>query len=93
MQQRSYSVVKNTFVSIYQRLWTLGSRWPSWILSTEVSTFKIHFVNVSRIQLTLSMFSGTCLILHIKGPGKCVGLYRMLEYSGFILVNRNTLGP
>ena len=27
------------------------------------------------------------------GPEKCVGLYRMLEYSGFILVNRNTLGP
>jgi hypothetical protein len=28
-----------------------------------------------------------------KGPGKCVGLYRMLEYSGFMLVNSNTLGP
>ena len=27
-----------------------------------------------------------------KGPGTCVGLYRMSEYSGFILVNRNTLG-
>ena len=38
------------------------------------------------------MYSGTCLILHTKGPGKCVGLYRMLEYSGFILVNRNYLG-
>jgi hypothetical protein len=24
---------------------------------------------------------------------KCVGLYRMSEYSGFILVNKNTLGP
>ena len=39
------------------------------------------------------MYSGTCLIIHTMGPGKCVGLYRMLEYSGFILVNRNTLGP
>jgi hypothetical protein len=28
-----------------------------------------------------------------KGPGKCVRLYRMSEYSGFILINRNTLGP
>ena len=27
------------------------------------------------------------------GPGKCVGLYRMLKYSGFILVNTNTLTP
>jgi hypothetical protein len=34
----------------------------------------------------------TCLIRHTKGPGKCVGLNRMSEYSGFILVNRNTLG-
>ena len=34
----------------------------------------------------------TCLIRHTKGPGKCVGLYRMSENSGFILVNRNTLG-
>jgi hypothetical protein len=39
------------------------------------------------------IYSETCLILHAKGPGKCVGLYRMSEYSGFILVNRNTLGP
>jgi hypothetical protein len=39
------------------------------------------------------IYSETCLILHTKGPGKCVGLYRMSEYSGFILVNRNTLGP
>ena len=35
----------------------------------------------------------TCLIRHTKGPWKCVGLYRMSEYSGFILINRNTLGP
>jgi hypothetical protein len=31
---------------------------------------------------------GTYLI-----QGKCIGLYRMSEYSGFILVDRNTLGP
>ena len=28
-----------------------------------------------------------CLIRHTKGPGKCVRLYRMSEYSGFILAN------
>ena len=40
----------------------------------------------------MCIFSGTWLFWHTKEPGKCVGLYRML-YSGFILVNRNTLGP
>ena len=35
----------------------------------------------------------TCLIQHTKGPGICVRLYRMSEYSGFILVNRTTLRP
>ena len=38
-------------------------------------------------------YSGTCLIQHTNGPGKCVGLYRISEYSHFILVNRNTFGP
>jgi len=33
------------------------------------------------------------LIRHTKRPEKCVGLYRMSEYSGFILINRTTLGP
>ena len=42
---------------------------------------------------TATRYSGTCLIRHSKGPEKCVGLYRMSEYSGFILVKRNTLGP
>ena len=26
-----------------------------------------------------------CLIWHTKGPGKCIALYRRLEYSGFIV--------
>ena len=38
----------------------------------------------------LFIYSRTCLIRHTKGPGKCVGLYRMSEYTGFILVYRNT---
>ena len=44
-------------------------------------------------MLYIVLYSGTCLIRHTKGPGKCIRLYRILEYSGFILVNRNTLGP
>ena len=40
-----------------------------------------------------SKYSGTCLIWHTKEPGKCVRLCRMSDYSGFILVNRNTFGP
>ena len=42
--------------------------------------------------MSFIIYSGTCLIRHTKGPGKCVGLYRMLEYSGFFWVNWNTLG-
>ena len=41
----------------------------------------------------LRRYSGTCLIRHTKGPGKCVGLYRMSDYSSFIYINRTTLGP
>ena len=44
------------------------------------------------IQTIIYIYSRTCVIRHTKGPEKCVGLYRMSEYSGFILVNRNTLG-
>jgi hypothetical protein len=32
-------------------------------------------------------YNRTCLIRHSNGPGKCLGLCRMLVYSGFILVN------
>jgi hypothetical protein len=42
---------------------------------------------------TYNIIQGPCLIPHTKGTGKCVGLYRVSEYSGFILVDRNTLGP
>jgi len=48
--------------------------------------------SVMVIQL-YTLYSGICLIGHTKGPGKCVGLYRMSEYSCVILVSRNTLGP
>ena len=48
---------------------------------------------VIKLLVSLSKYSGTCLIRHTKGPEKCVGLYWISEYSGFILVKRNTLGP
>ena len=41
----------------------------------------------------IQKYSGTHLIQHTKWPGKYVGLYRMWENSGFILVNRNAFGP
>ena len=74
------------------------------ILSVHLSTFQHgHYYNNDALTSLVSdyrllgtfvyLYSGTCLIQHTKAPGKCVWLYRMPEYSGFILVNRNTLGP
>ena len=49
--------------------------------------------NSLAIHITdIKIYSGSCLIQHTKGQMKCVGLHRMQEYLGFILVNRNTLG-
>jgi hypothetical protein len=45
--------------------------------------------NVVRVELVHS----NTRVLELKGHRKCVWLYRMSEYSGFILVNRNTLWP
>ena len=39
---------------------------------------------------SISLYSAICLFRHTKGSGKYLGLYKMSEYSGFILVNRNT---
>ena len=45
-------------------------------------------------MLNWFIYSWTCLFLPTKGPGRYVVLYRMSEYSDFILVNnRNTLEP
>ena len=44
-----------------------------------------HWLILTKLFVKIySKYSGTCLIWHTKGPGKCVGLYRMSEYSGFI---------
>ena len=43
-------------------------------------------------QKTLTTYSGTYLNQHTKWPGKSVGLYRMSEYSGYILVNKKYFG-
>ena len=47
----------------------------------------VHDINI------IYKYSGTWLIRHTKGLEKCLKLYRRLEYSGSILVNRYTLGP
>jgi len=49
-----------------------------------------NFITYCCIEYTSSVWcsnsqcehSGTCLIRHTKGPGKCVGLYRSSENSG-----------
>jgi len=43
--------------------------------------FVCYFIHHEKPLVLL--YSGTCLIQHTKGPEKCVGLYRMLEYSDF----------
>ena len=53
---------------------------------------KIAAMKIIILTDHLYIYSGTCLIRHTKGPGKYIGLYRMSEYSGFISVNRDTLG-
>ena len=66
----------------------------TWLNSKEKNNLKqTSWQTFKCITSSLNMYSGTCLIRHTKGSGKCVGLYRMSEYSGFILVNRTTLGP
>ena len=45
----------------------------------------IHHFSLQLKTIILKMNnSGTCLIRHTKGPEKCVGLYRVLENSGFL---------
>ena len=49
---------------------------------------------IQRLKMyIICKYSETCLIRNTKALGKCVGLYSMSEYSGFILGNQNTLGP
>ena len=56
--------------------------------------FIIYFKGiVNKKYKTFIYMSGIYLIRHTKGPEKCVGLYRMSGYPGFILVNKNILGP
>jgi hypothetical protein len=51
----------------------------------------IEYISPVRCSNSQCEYSGTCLIWQTNEPGKCVGLYRMSEYSGFILVNRYTI--
>ena len=65
------------------------------IFICESSKRKFEFTGSNQILefIFIYRYSRTCLIRHIKGPRKCVRLYRMSKNSGSILVNRNTLGP
>jgi hypothetical protein len=51
------------------------------LLTSELLTITVYQYYHSLNKL---IYNGTCLIRHTKGPGKCVGLYRMSEYSGLI---------
>jgi hypothetical protein len=65
------------------------------LMSRHLCT-KITYVLFIGLQLKSHLFcrpGDSCLIRHTNGTGKCVGLYRILQYSGFILVSRNSLGP
>jgi hypothetical protein len=76
----------NQPVSQRKRLHKLVQEWHN-SCSTIKDIFNLRYHNI------ISYYSGTCLIQQTKEPGKCVGLYRMSEYSDFSLVNKNTLWP
>ena len=60
----------------------------------NLHVFVLLLVMVSFVSKdTIVPSYGTCLTRHTKGPGGCVGLFRMSEYSDFILDNRNIVGP
>ena len=48
--------------------------------------------SLNSTSKTIRIYSGTCLILHINRSWKRDRLYRMSEYSGFILAKRNNFG-
>ena len=55
----------------------------SWRFILNLFSIKIHLTCITSPGT--SIYSGTYLIRHTKGPEKCDRLYRMSEYSGFIL--------
>ena len=79
---------KNDVQFIFVPICFVGSS-CSWmvIMCVEyITVIHIQYKNVSILYYILQhaifytyMYSGTCLIWHIKGPGKCVRLYRMSE--------------
>jgi hypothetical protein len=52
--------------------------------SYSILSLVFIYIHISNSNF-LWIYSGTCLIRHTKGPGKCVGLHRMSENSGFLL--------
>ena len=81
----------------YTSWFTINSRNGKPVTTPCIARFIISLSYMYNVSITCKKnvwrYSGTCLIRHTKGPRKCVGLYRMFEYSCFALVNGNTLGP
>jgi hypothetical protein len=58
----------------------------------------IHFMMQWSAQLQIPVYTTKYerrgkKCYRLRSDWKCVGLYRMSEYSGLIIVSRNTLGP
>jgi hypothetical protein len=49
------------------------------LLQTAKKKFSLIFNKIINAERHIVNHSGTCLIRHTKGPGKCVALYRMSE--------------
>jgi hypothetical protein len=60
-----------------------------WNMYDTLSSVELWKERINKThQYWENEYSGTCLIWHTKEPRKCVGLYRMSDYSDFILANR-----
>ena len=59
-----------------------NNQWSKIHVHRYVTGHTCNFFDICHISNT--KYSGTFLIRRTKEPGKCVGLYRMSEYSGLI---------
>jgi hypothetical protein len=63
-------------------VFTCHNQWSKIHVHRYVTGHTCNFFDICHISNT--KYSGTFLIRRTKEPGKCVGLYRMSEYSGLI---------
>ena len=54
------------------------------------SLFSANYTTLRGYRVMVETYN-MCNPTH-QGPGKCIVLYRMSEYSGFVLAYRNNLG-